>query len=48
MAIKIGLLVDCKFGLQENIGLVQELNPEPLTPKARIMPLDQQAFLEMK
>ena len=24
-------------------GLVRELNPGPLTPKARIMPLDQQA-----
>ena len=27
-------------------GLVRELNPGPLTPKARIMPLDQQATAE--
>lgn len=27
------------------IGLVRDLNPGPLTPKARIIPLDQQATL---
>ena len=27
-------------------GLVRESNPGPLAPKARIMPLDQQAFLD--
>ena len=28
---------------KENIGLVRDLNPGPLAPKARIIPLDQQA-----
>ena len=27
----------------QNNGLVRELNPGPLAPKARIMPLDQRA-----
>ena len=31
------------FKQKKNIGLVRELNPGPLAPKARIMPLDQQA-----
>ena len=29
----------------QNYGLVRDLNPGPLAPKARIIPLDQQAFL---
>ncbi len=28
---------------QENVGLVRDLNPGPLAPKARIIPLDQRA-----
>ena len=28
----------------KNIGLLRELNPRPLAPKARIIPLDQTAF----
>ena len=27
----------------KTLGLVRDLNPGPLTPKARIIPLDQQA-----
>ena len=30
--------------LQKKSGLVRELNPGPLAPEARIIPLDQQAF----
>ena len=29
--------------MQENYGLVRDLNPGPLAPKARIIPLDQLA-----
>ena len=29
-------------------GPVRESNPGPLAPKARIMPLDQQAILKLK
>ena len=28
---------------KKNVGLVRELNPGPLAPEARIIPLDQQA-----
>ena len=31
---------------QTKYGLVRELNPGPLAPEARIIPLDQQASLE--
>ena len=33
------------FIMTENYGLVRDLNPGPLAPKARIIPLDQQAVL---
>ena len=32
---------------KKTCGLVRDLNPGPLAPKARIMPLDQRAFAEM-
>ena len=36
-----------KEGKKKNYGLVRDSNPGPLAPKARIIPLDQQATLNV-
>ena len=33
---------------EENSGLVRDLNPGPLAPKARIIPLDQRAAMSLR
>ena len=38
---------DRKRGEKKNYGLVRDSNPGPLAPKARIIPLDQQATLNV-
>ena len=37
-----------KWGKKKKVGLVRDLNPGPLAPKARIIPLDQRAALVTK
>ena len=36
-------IFSCEPVIKKTVGLVRDLNPGPLAPKARIIPLDQQA-----
>src|SRR4029434_10248303 len=43
----MGSLFQTPLTISQNKGLVRDLNPGPLAPKARIIPLDQRAMQEL-